>query len=84
MYKKALARKIASNAARDIDSSCNPESMTAWTSLKIFFQSTFSTDDDVCTKYHENILVDPFFEVTPLQVRTRYNFRTIYFFVTAL
>ena len=79
MYKKALAGKIASNAARDIDSSCSPGGMTAWTSLKIFFQSAFSTDDDVCTKYHENILVDPFFEVTPLQVRTRCNSRTICF-----
>lgn len=67
MYRVALSKK-ASNAMKEIPIECNPQDLSVWKSVSLYFKSTFTFNIDNCAKYHEDILVDPFWEVSPLQV----------------
>ena len=70
MYKTALSEKSANIAKTpDFDVACLPSS--AVDSFVIWFKDRFTFSDDECKKFHENLLVDPFWEVTPFQVSAR-------------
>ncbi|XP_057298590.1 chloride channel CLIC-like protein 1 [Hydractinia symbiolongicarpus] len=66
MYKVELAKKT-SEAMKDVPEDCFPNNLTPWKSVTLWFKDTFTTSDDACAKYHQNILVDPVWEVSPLQ-----------------
>jgi len=68
MYKTALSEKQANIAkAPDFNEACLPKS--AVDSLLMWVMDRITFSDDECKKIHENLLVDPFWEVTPVRVR---------------
>ena len=49
--------------------SCLPQKqLTTWQSLKGWFMWQLSWSHDPCEQYHRALLVDPFWEVTPMMV----------------
>ena len=66
LHKEALSAKQAKLMQhRNIPPECSPNSMP-WTS---FFKS-FVITEDKCKEYHKALLVDPFYEVSPLMAFT--------------
>ena len=70
LYRKAFASKQAQMAkANEIPKGCLPDhELRPWESFKLWFGSSFSFSDDICTRYQETLLVDPFWEVSPSKV----------------
>eukprot|EP00111_Clytia_hemisphaerica_P020834 TCONS_00061441-protein len=68
MYKMALAKKTASTMQLPKPpEQCLPvEKISELDALLIWFKDRFTLADDECVKYHENLLVDPFWEVSPM------------------
>lgn len=66
LYKKAVAEKV-SNAMKEIPTECKPGDTSWQHNLFDWFTSSFTFQEDKCAKYHENFIVDPFWEVTPTQ-----------------
>ena len=71
MYKSALSKKTAASL-KDIPPECSPNKMTAWSSIRLWLKDHFSTESDQCAIYHEAILVDPIWEVSPLMVGLKF------------
>ena len=68
MYRVELSKKT-SIIIQDIPDECLPKDLTPWKSISLYFRNTFTFGDDKCVKYQESLLVDPLWEVSPLQVR---------------
>lgn len=70
LYRKAFASKQAQMAkANEIPKGCLPDhELRPLESLKLWFSSSFTFSDDICTRYQETLLVDPFWEVSPSKV----------------
>ena len=70
LYRKAFASKQAQMArANEIPKGCLPDhELHPWESFKLWFSSSFTFSDDICTRYQETLLVDPFWEVSPSKV----------------
>ena len=70
LYRKAFASKQAQMAkANEIPKGCLPDhELRPWESFKLWFSSSFTFSDDICTRYQETLLVDPFWEVSPSKV----------------
>ena len=70
LYRKAFASKQAQMAkANEIPRHCLPDhELRPWESFKLWFSSSFTFSDDICTRYQETLLVDPFWEVSPSKV----------------
>ena len=58
-----LAQRQA-KAIQDMPAECKPEEQGMWVLLK----SAFSVNVDKCAKYHEQMMVDPIWEVAPTRV----------------
>ncbi|XP_038069018.1 chloride channel CLIC-like protein 1 [Patiria miniata] len=66
LYKKELAHKISNmQKDREMPAHCTPDKMTWWDSIKEVFRKQLTFQEDACDVYHENILVDPIYEVPP-------------------
>ncbi|XP_076313702.1 uncharacterized protein LOC143226527 isoform X1 [Tachypleus tridentatus] len=66
LYKVQLAKKHASLSHGSVPEECSTSDMTWWQSLKAWFKSGLTVEENPCEKYYKSILVDPFWEVTPL------------------
>ncbi|XP_013416639.1 chloride channel CLIC-like protein 1 [Lingula anatina] len=64
LYKVAVAKRM-SEAMKDIPEACRPRDLTWQHNLFEWLKSSFTFQDDECALYHENLLVDPLWEVTP-------------------
>ena len=68
MYQTALSEKVANNL-KLVPDACRPSSkISPLDRLVIWLKNSFTFDDDECKKYHQNMLVDSMWEVSPLQV----------------
>ena len=68
LYRKAFASKQA-QMAKDIPKQCQPDhELQPLESFKLWLRNTFTFSDDLCVKYHEMLLVDPVWEVSPSKV----------------
>ena len=67
----ALAKKTASTMQLPTPpEQCQPVGkINELDAILIWFRDRFTLADDECVKYHENLLVDPFWEVSPMMVR---------------
>ena len=76
LYRKAFASKQAQMAkANEIPKGCLPDhELRPWESFKLWFSSSFTFSDDICTRYQETLLVDPFWEVSPSKVSSCFLF----------
>ncbi|KAJ1123073.1 hypothetical protein NDU88_001546, partial [Pleurodeles waltl] len=45
---------------------CNSENLSLWGSFKVWLSWHFAWESDSCENYHRALVVDPFWEVTPL------------------
>ena len=72
MYKMALAEKTANIMKLPTPpEKCSPiNKLSELDALLIWIMDRFTFADDECVKYHENLLVDPLWEVSPIVVRT--------------
>ena len=71
MYKSALSKKTAASL-KDIPPECFPNKMSALNNIKLWLKHYFSSESDQCAIYHEAILVDPTWEVSPLMVGLKF------------
>ena len=71
MYQSALSKKTA-NYLKEIPPGCFPNEMTAWNSIRLWLKDYFSTESDQCALYHNAIIVDPIWEVSPLMVGLKF------------
>lgn len=68
LYRKAFASKQA-QMQTDIPKQCRPDhELQPLESLMLWFRNSFTFSDDVCVKYQETLLVDPFWEISPSKV----------------
>ena len=70
MYKVALAEKTANIMKLPTPpEQCSPiGKLSELDALLIWVKDRFTFADDECVKYHENLLVDPLWEVSPIVV----------------
>ena len=47
---------------------CDPGKLTGWQSFRSFIKWFLFWSEDPCQQYHKALLVDPFWEVTPMMV----------------
>ncbi|XP_013791239.1 chloride channel CLIC-like protein 1 [Limulus polyphemus] len=66
LYKIQLAKKHASLSSGSVPQECSPDDMDWWQSIKTWFKSGVMVEENLCEKYYKSIMVDPFWEVTPL------------------
>ncbi|KAM4623106.1 uncharacterized protein O3C94_020808 [Discoglossus pictus] len=65
LYQIEVAKKttvLSEGYAR----SCEREDLTLWETLKVWLSWNFSWDNDSCEDYYKALIVDPFWEVTPI------------------
>ncbi|CAH1772322.1 unnamed protein product [Owenia fusiformis] len=67
LYQNEVAKK-SSVMYQGMPSDCIPKDMTVWQSWKSWCMWQLSWEDSPCDKYHHALLVDPFWEVTPMLV----------------
>ena len=66
LYKKVIAEKMATKMSTS--SECFKEKMSYLSLVKYWLQDSFSFSDNECLKYYNAEIVEPFWEVTPVQV----------------
>ena len=71
MYKSALSNKVAT-PIKEIPPECFPNKMPALDRIMLWLKDQFSTGPEQCALYHEAILVDPLWEVSPLMVSLKF------------
>lgn len=68
LYRKAFASKQA-QMEKEIPKECRPDhQLRPLESLVLWFRNSFTFTDDICIKYQETLLVDPFWEISPSKV----------------
>ena len=68
LYRKAVASKQA-QLEKEIPKQCRPDhQLQPLESLMLWISDSFTFSDDVCIKYKEALLVDPFWDVNLFQV----------------
>lgn len=69
LYKMAIAKKI-SLTSNGIPKYCYQQDITIGESIKLFIINLFTitSTQDECIKYHQQLLVDPIYEISPTQV----------------
>lgn len=67
LYRKEFAKKQA-EMIKQFPRSCIPNNMTISQSVSLWLSNLATWKEDECAKYHEAILVDPVWEVSPSQV----------------
>ncbi|XP_043944910.1 chloride channel CLIC-like protein 1 [Protopterus annectens] len=65
LYQIEVARKMAV-LSEGLPYKCNAEEFAFWDAVKDWFSWHFAWNTDVCENYHRALVVDPFWEVTPL------------------
>ncbi|XP_022089166.1 chloride channel CLIC-like protein 1 [Acanthaster planci] len=66
LYKKELAVRISTmHKGQDMPPECMPDKMTWLDSIKEALRKQLTFKKDPCDVYHENVLVDPIYEVPP-------------------
>lgn len=66
MYKTSLAKKTYDRISTTKE--CFQEEMTYLSMLKFWLRDSFTFADDPCLKYHDSVIVDPIWEISPGQV----------------
>ncbi|XP_064626727.1 chloride channel CLIC-like protein 1 [Lineus longissimus] len=66
LYKKAAARKLT-EVIKGIPDECRPSDTSWLSSMNSWYRTTFTFMENKCDKYHEALMVDPFWEVSPFQ-----------------
>ncbi|XP_075071418.1 uncharacterized protein LOC142160429 isoform X2 [Mixophyes fleayi] len=65
LYQIEVAKK-ASVLSEGYARSCYQADLSFWEMLKVWFSWNFSWDSGSCESYYKALMVDPFWEVTPL------------------
>lgn len=68
LYRKAFASKQA-QMGKNIPKECRSDhELQPLESLVLWFRNSFTFTNDICIKYQETLLVDPFWEISPSRV----------------
>lgn len=68
LYRKAFASKQA-QMVKNIPKECRSDhELQPLESLVLWFRNSFTFTNDICIKYQETLLVDPFWEISPSRV----------------
>lgn len=65
LYQIEVAKKMAV-LSEGFPNNCNSENLSLWGSFKVWLSWHFAWESDSCENYHRALVVDPFWEVTPL------------------